>query len=826
LYGFRRTIDLLALLVALAGLPVQAGGAERVATERPAAPVYRLWVEADAEGRERIAAEGFDVAGHALALDRIELIVDEAERARLAELGFSFQLLEVRRGARPLAQGSQGQPSFAGALPDTRYHDPAEVEAYLQQVHADHPAITRLAALGSTTEGRVIWGLMISDNAQQDEDELAVLFNAAHHAREVMSTEVVLDTIEQLTDFYGSDLQLTDYVNRYQIWCVPMVNPDGVARVHEVDDYWRKNLRDNDGNGIIDGEDGVDLNRNYEWGWGGQCNGSSNQPWSQTYRGPAEGSEPETQALLDLGRRIRPVFDVEYHSYGEDVFYALSCDPALSPQLSTVPGADGSISRYIAEEYAFRIRQADGEQGFTAAPYGARVDGTGRDQQYHESGAIAFVTELNSAAEGGFHPDYLTWRDATVEGQRPGWRWLLERMGGPAVGGHVLDAESGLPLEAEIALDELSLPDGKRLASRPDSGRFQIIVPPGAYTLRVEAPGYQPTVLPVDVGRGPSASLEILLPPLGSRLLLHEPFEDPLRVADWTAGSSGDTATDGVWEWGEPQGTHSGNIDSLLVLCNPLLDRSAGTGTHAFVTGNQAAAAPDEDDVDGGQTSLISPAYDLSGHYGVRIHWQRWLRKEPLDPLDGFDLEVAHDGASWQLLDRLSLQTGTAVASPAWVPASALLDELLLPGPSVRLRFRVADVGADHLVEGALDELQIRGYSLEQDGRVEDLRLSGGAATLLQWAPVPGGPELRYDVVRGELAALAAGDGTVELGALDCLEQGSLDTSTAGDLDDELPPPGGGRFYLVRLRLGLSRGLWGAASDGAARLGSGGCGSP
>ncbi len=35
--------------------------------------------------------------------------------------------------------------------------------------------------------------------------------------------------------------------------------------------------------------------------------------------------------------------------------------------------------------------QADGEQGFTAAPYGARTDGTGRDQQYHESGAIALA---------------------------------------------------------------------------------------------------------------------------------------------------------------------------------------------------------------------------------------------------------------------------------------------------------------------------------------------------------------------------------------------------------------------------------------------------
>ena len=58
-------------------------------------------------------------------------------------------------------------------------------------------------------------------------------------------------------------------------------------------------------------------------------------------------------------------------------------------------GADGSISRVLAEEYAFRIVQADGEQGFSATPYGTRTDGTGRDQQYHETGAIAFNTEID-----------------------------------------------------------------------------------------------------------------------------------------------------------------------------------------------------------------------------------------------------------------------------------------------------------------------------------------------------------------------------------------------------------------------------------------------
>ena len=53
------------------------------------------------------------------------------------------------------------------------------------------------------------------------------------------------------------------------------------------------------------------------------------------------------------------------------------------------------------------------------------LDGIGRDHQAHEHGTIAFVTELNSAGENGFQPFFNTWRQPTVEGQRPGWVWLL-----------------------------------------------------------------------------------------------------------------------------------------------------------------------------------------------------------------------------------------------------------------------------------------------------------------------------------------------------------------------------------------------------------------
>ena len=125
-----------------------------------------------------------------------------------------------------------------------------------------------------------------------------------------------------VVDGYGTDHAVTDLVKKTEMWFVPVANPDGYDWTFEPGQrLWRKNLADNNGDGLITPGDGVDPNRNYPTKWGYDNEGSSPEPASETYRGPAPSSEPETRALdglmaphrvrvphqLPLGRRAAAV---------------------------------------------------------------------------------------------------------------------------------------------------------------------------------------------------------------------------------------------------------------------------------------------------------------------------------------------------------------------------------------------------------------------------------------------------------------------------------------------------------------------------------------
>lgn len=347
-----------------------------------------------------LRGRGFDIAGINFDNQTVSLVMKETELLRAKNLNI-ISMREV------------------GRL-DEEYKNPQEVEAILIETEKNFPGLVRRESIGKSVEGRDIWAVAITNkDSNQKRTKPTILVDATHHAREVMTTEVALDVIEYLTENHDTETKVQDWLDKYEVWVVPMLNPDGNHRVWTEDTMWRKNAQ---------GGYGVDINRNYPYRWAG-CSGSSGSKTSDTYRGASPASEPETQALMNLVKRINPKFNLSYHSYSEIVIYPFGCSP------ETVPNPDAKVYLETGKQLASKLVKDSGSGSYkpgTSYDLLYNVDGGSIDWMYRYEKVMAFVVELNGSWQG-FQPSYKTWRNVTVQRQRAGWMYLLEQMDAPGI---------------------------------------------------------------------------------------------------------------------------------------------------------------------------------------------------------------------------------------------------------------------------------------------------------------------------------------------------------------------------------------------------------
>jgi hypothetical protein len=352
---------------------------------------------------------------------------------------------------------------------------------------ARYPDLARAEVIGESPQGRPLWALRIGDAA--DEDEPAVLFVAAHHGSELPAADHALDVAQWLLA-HREEPRIAAALRALDVWVVPMVNPDGNWTHLQIDrDYGRRNATDTDGDGAFEPWEGVDLNRNYPFGWG-VLGEKGSRSWRQEsfYRGPAPGSEPEVRAMMALADRRRFAAMVSYHT---------SATKVLSPY--TIDGMDNpapDVAWQLCEDLVdATLRQPNGRR-YEVRRKLYSVDGTDQDWFFHAHGTLAFLLE-SSIDNGASRED---WR-AAMDGTRPLALALLDDVvAGPWIGGAVRD-EAGRPVEAEVTIDRIALREGEVWRSRPADGRFDRRVPgPGRYVVTARAPGRPPVSRAVDVG--------------------------------------------------------------------------------------------------------------------------------------------------------------------------------------------------------------------------------------------------------------------------------------------------------------------------------------
>jgi hypothetical protein len=309
------------ILVATSGLAVGAPGRGRASLQ-----MYEAFV--DYATARQLVAEGFDVtpAGQTEDGVRLGLVLSPSEVSALEGRGLKLGLWRNKDGKT--ATQLAAEQAAGGYEVWKPYDGPGGIRELLYDIAQKNRRIVKLVVLGlshgTDPEGgpaqpREIIALKVTRDATRvaDGSRPAVLYSSLQHAREWITGEMTLRLLNHYLSNYGKDPEITQLINTRELWFVPVANPDGYQYTHDAERLWRKNLRDNNGDGLITNGDGVDPNRNWPEHFNYDNEGSSSEFASETYRGAGAASEPETLALKGLIDRTGFEFHINYHSFGE-----------------------------------------------------------------------------------------------------------------------------------------------------------------------------------------------------------------------------------------------------------------------------------------------------------------------------------------------------------------------------------------------------------------------------------------------------------------------------------------------------------------------------
>ncbi|MFG0329410.1 MAG: M14 family metallopeptidase [Phycisphaerales bacterium] len=578
------------------------------------------------------------------------------------------------------------------------YHTFDEIMTYLADLEALRPDIAERFVLGTSLEGRTIYGLKITGDTGGSKP--GVLYHGCQHAREWITTMGSTYIADQLVRNYGTDPYLTELVDEVEIYVVPVVNPDGYEYSRLTDRMWRKNRRNNGG-----GSYGVDLNRNWAYGWGGE--GSSGDPNSQIYRGPSAFSEPETQNLRDFmiaNPNINGHIDI--HSYSQLILQPWGWTINLPPDHDRFEVLGADMQEAMASLYG--TNWVHGPSYTTIYP----ASGVAPDWTYGDQGAWGFTFELRDEGQYGFllpPEQIIPASEECFAGAMVLADWVRTRLAFSLPEPLPVAVTPNVAAPVRIAIEEVngysyqagSAKIYSRLGSSgsftPDTmtnlggGEFEGMVPPAdcgdlvEFYFEAQADDGTFAHFPEDA---PNAVFSTLA--ANSETVLADNFESDLG---WSVVNI--QLDDGAWERGVPAGDGTRG--------DPTSDYD-GSG-RAYLTGNRQGNS----DVDGGPTRVTSPSFDLDGAFDSVIRYARWFYNDDGDA-DRLVVELSNNnGSTWTEVESVGGRGG-------WVPNEIRVSDYLAPTSTMRLRFSASDNPNDSITEAGLDAVEILKLSCDSGG--------------------------------------------------------------------------------------------------------------
>lgn len=221
------------------------------------------------------------------------------------------RVAEYEHGVLPPEVLRRGAPAY--------FRTYEQLRTALGELQAKYPDLVEVVDIGDTSEkvagkaDRDVLLLRLTAKGVNDGRKPSVFHIGGEHAREIANPELLMRHATKLLAGYGTDPEATALLQSRVIDIVPMMNADGHAVVE-------RGFEKAAGGNLMHRKNtappaGTDLNRNYDFKWGGP--GASTNPRSDTYRGPSAASEPEVQAVQSYVTASKPGIFMDWHSYSE-----------------------------------------------------------------------------------------------------------------------------------------------------------------------------------------------------------------------------------------------------------------------------------------------------------------------------------------------------------------------------------------------------------------------------------------------------------------------------------------------------------------------------
>ncbi|KAF4448352.1 hypothetical protein F53441_8227 [Fusarium austroafricanum] len=246
-------------------------------------------------------------------------------------------------------------------LPDKSYfksyHSFEQHTQFLSDLQASFPKNSEVFTAGKSVQNRAIKGIHLWGRSDKGRNP-AIIWHANAHAREWISGMTVEYMAWKIIEGYkNNDRLVRKTLNNYDIYIIPIANPDGFVYTTTDDRLWRKNRQKRKNKKCV----GTDINRNWPWKWD-IPGGSSTNPCDETFRGLKPGDTPENKALVSHAKAVSKISGIksyiDWHSFSQLILlpYGYDCSvniTDISEQMTLAGGVANAIKKVNGLEFYY-----------------------------------------------------------------------------------------------------------------------------------------------------------------------------------------------------------------------------------------------------------------------------------------------------------------------------------------------------------------------------------------------------------------------------------------------------------------------------------------